>query len=88
MAAAETAYRLNPRYPLWYDGILSRLHFQLGHYAEPAALLEKPIFDGSPARSLRAAAMKPGPRQPAIFFRWRPSLSLCVREYGIVRAAV
>jgi Flp pilus assembly protein TadD len=52
MAAAEMAYRLNPRHPLWYDGILARLHFQLGRYGEAAALLEKRIFD-SQARHLR-----------------------------------
>ena len=27
VAAAGTAYRLNPRHPLWYDAILARLHF-------------------------------------------------------------
>ena len=52
MTAAETAYRLNPRHPLWYDAFLARLHFQLGHYGEAATLLEKRIFD-LPARHLR-----------------------------------
>jgi hypothetical protein len=52
MTAAETAYRLNPRHPLWYDLWLARLHFQLGHYGEAAALLEKRIFE-LPARHLR-----------------------------------
>ena len=45
MAAAETAYRLNPRHPLWYDRLLAHLHFQLGHYGKAAALLERPAFD-------------------------------------------
>jgi adenylate cyclase len=52
MAAAETAYRLNPRYPLWYDMFHARLHFLLGHYGDAAALLRKRIF-ASPARHLR-----------------------------------
>ena len=52
MAAAELAIRLNPRHSLWYDMFLARLHFQLGHYQEASALLEKRISD-SPARHLR-----------------------------------
>jgi adenylate cyclase len=52
MAAAETAYRLNPRHPLWYDRFVARLHFQLGHYGEATALLERSIL-GIPARRLR-----------------------------------
>ncbi|ANY81209.1 hypothetical protein BB934_25810 [Microvirga ossetica] len=52
MAAAETAYRLNPRHPLWYDRFVARLHFQLGRYGEATALLERSIL-GIPARRLR-----------------------------------
>jgi adenylate cyclase len=52
MAAAEMAYRLNPRHPLWYDVFLARLHFQLRHYGEAASILEKRIWD-APARHLR-----------------------------------
>lgn len=52
MAAAELAYRLNPRHPLWYDMSLARLHFQLGSYGEAATLLEERIWD-APARQLR-----------------------------------
>jgi adenylate cyclase len=52
VAAAGTAYRLNPRHPLWYDAILARLYFQLGHYAEAATLLDKWIYH-SLARNLR-----------------------------------
>jgi TolB-like protein/Flp pilus assembly protein TadD len=51
--AAETAYRLNPRYPPWYDWNLARLYFQLGHYDKAGTLLEKRIFD-APSRNLRA----------------------------------
>ena len=52
MTAAALAYRLNPRHPLWYDMFFARLNFQLGHYEEAAALLEKRIY-ASPARHLR-----------------------------------
>jgi TolB-like protein/Tfp pilus assembly protein PilF len=51
-AAIDMAYRLNPRHPLWYDSFLARLHFQLGHDAKAAALLEKRMWD-VPARHLR-----------------------------------
>jgi TolB-like protein/class 3 adenylate cyclase len=52
LAAAEMAYRLNPRHPVWYDMYLARLHFQLEHFGVAAALLEKRLWD-IPARNLR-----------------------------------
>jgi len=57
MAAAELAIRLNPRHSLWHDMFLARLHFQLGHYGQASALLEKRISD-SPARHLRDTAWR------------------------------
>jgi TolB-like protein/Tfp pilus assembly protein PilF len=52
VAAAEMAYRLNPRHPSWYDMILGRLHFQKGQYDKAASLLER-VSSDAPARALR-----------------------------------
>jgi hypothetical protein len=52
VAAAEMAYRLNPRYPAWYDMILGRLNFQKGEYDKAASLLER-VGSDAPARALR-----------------------------------
>ena len=49
LAAVEIAFRLNPRYPSWYNFYLSRILFQLGRFGEVASLLEQRIFD-APAR--------------------------------------
>jgi tetratricopeptide (TPR) repeat protein len=52
VAAAEMAYRLNPRHPSWYAQILGRLHFQQGEYDKAASLLER-VSSDAPARALR-----------------------------------
>ena len=63
MAAAETAYRLNPRHPLWYDRFVARLHFQLGRYGEATALLERsdPRHTGTAPAGHRLACGGLGP---------------------------
>ena len=57
LPAAETAYRLNPRQPGWYNYYLSHILFQLGRYGEAAALLEQRTFD-NPARHPRDMAWR------------------------------
>jgi adenylate cyclase len=49
LPAVEIAFRLNPRYPSWYNFYLSCILFQLGRFGEVASLLEQRIFD-APAR--------------------------------------
>ncbi len=53
LPAVEISFRLNPRYPRWYNFYLSRIFFQLGRFGEVASLLEQRIFD-NPARHGRA----------------------------------
>ena len=56
MAAAELAFRLNPRHPAWYESILGRMLFLLGRHAEAAPLLESLNFPHAPLRHLRDVA--------------------------------
>ena len=39
LAAAEIAFKLNPRHPGWYNALLARILFQLGRYDEAALIL-------------------------------------------------
>jgi adenylate cyclase len=60
LAAAEIAFKLNPRHPPFYNSLLARVLFQLGRYNEAATLFGQRNF-GTPLRDLwdmgwRAAA--------------------------------
>ena len=50
--AASIAFRLNPHHPLWYEGFLGRLLYQLRRYAEARPLLDLGS-SSSPVRQLR-----------------------------------
>jgi Flp pilus assembly protein TadD len=41
LIGAETAKRLNPRHPGWYDGLLSRILFFVGRFEETAGILKQ-----------------------------------------------
>jgi adenylate cyclase len=55
LAAAELAFRLNPRHPQWYGGFLSRILFLLGRYEETVNRLEFRMRD-TPAQHRRDMA--------------------------------
>ena len=60
LAAAEIAFKLNPRHPPFYNSLFARVLFHLGRYSEAATLFEQRNF-GTPLRDLwdmgwRAAA--------------------------------
>jgi TolB-like protein len=56
LPAAELAKRLNPRFPGWYDGFLSRILFQLRRYAEAADMLRQ-WMGAAPERHPRETAL-------------------------------
>ncbi len=45
LAAAETAFKLNPRVASWYNALLARILFQLRRYDEAALIFEKLTLD-------------------------------------------
>ena len=57
LAAAEIAFKLNPRHPRWYNALLARILFQLGRYDEAALIFEKLTFD-NPGRHPRDMAWR------------------------------
>jgi len=57
LAGAETAYRLNPLYPSWYNYYKARLLFLSGRYGEASLLLEQRTF-ATPDREPRDMAWR------------------------------
>src|SRR3954452_5946490 len=57
LPAAETAFRLNPYHPGWYNSFMAHALFQLRRYADAVARLERLTW-GTPARHPRFAAWR------------------------------
>ena len=58
LAVAEIAFKLNPRYPGWYNALLARILFQLGRYDEAALIFFEKLTSDDPGRHPRDMAWR------------------------------